>query len=366
MKKVLIGMILLFSQFAITAQDLDEKQKQLDEINQQINKQEELIQLTEEQKRQKQQDLQNTEKKKKESESKVKKLLSTEKQHKKTLDSTLEEIKSTSSYLQDLLNLCETEVNNLVLAHYQSQLFPEKKLECKFLASMVDMTSRKIFKVDSEWNSLQKKKKSANKQYENIIWSRIVADKKRKEYSNAIASIQTNIQQLDKERAKALTRKNELEQNAIALDNLIKKLQTEIIEEDFSYKFSTAKLIWPVKGKVFKPFGEQYNAEYKVSTMNDGIDISVETGSDIRCVEDGEVAFAEWYNGAGKLIIIDHKNGFHTLYSHIGTLLVSKGDQVNKNQVIALSGQTGSAQIPSMHFEIRRRGVPVDPMQYLE
>lgn len=353
-------------QFAFAAQDLDEKQKQLEEINEQINKQEEFIQLTEEQKRQKQQDLHNTEKKKKESESKVQKLRSTEKQHKKKLDTTLEEIKSTSSYLQELLNLCETEVNNLVLAHYQSQLFPQKKLECKLLASMVDMTSRKIFKVDSEWYSLQKKKKSANKEYENIIWSRIVADKKRKEYSNEIASIQTNIQQLDQDKAKALARKKELEQNAIALDNLIKKLQTEIIEEDFSYVFPTAKLIWPVQGKIFKPYGEQYNAEYKVSTMNDGIDISAETGSNIVSVEDGEVAFAEWYNGAGKLIIIDHKNGFHTLYSHIGTLRVSKGDKVKKNQVIALSGQTGSAQIPSLHFEIRRRGVPVDPIQYLE
>lgn len=356
----------MLTQFAVIAQDLDEKQKQLEEINEQINKQEELIQLTEEQKRQKQKDLQSTEKKKKESESKVKKLLSTEKEHKKKLDSTIQEIKSTSTYLQELLNLCETEVNNLVLVHYQSQLFPEKKLECKFLASLVDITSRKIFKVDSEWFSLQKKKKSANKEYENIIWSRIVADKKRKEYSNEISSIQTNIEQLEKNRNKALTRKKELEQNAIALDNLIKKLQTEIIEEDFSYEFSTAKLIWPVQGKILKPFGEQYNAEYKVSTMNDGIDISVETGHNIHCVEDGEVAFAQWYNGAGKLIIIDHKNGFHTLYSHIGTLLVSKGDQVTKNQIIAFSGQTGSAQVPSLHFEIRKRGVPVDPLQFLE
>lgn len=366
MRRLLIGLILVILQLTIFAQDLDEKQQQLKKINEQISKQEELIQLTEEQKLQKQNDLKKTEKKKVETEKKVKSLLSTENEHKKKLNSTMKEIKSTTNHLQELLNLCETEVNNLVLAHYQKQLFTEKELECKLLANLVKHTSEEIFQVDSKWGSLQKKKYHTNKEYENVIWSRIVADRKRKEYSNKIASIQNNIQKLEQEKQRALARKKELEQNAIALDKLIKKLQIEIIEDDYSYQFSTSKLIWPLRGEIIRPYGEQYNAQYKVSTRNDGIDIAVPAGSEVVSVEDGEIAFAEWYNGAGKLIIIDHKNGFYTLYSHVGSLLVSKGDKVKKNQKIALSGQTGSAQVPSLHFEIRKRGIPVDPMQYLE
>jgi len=153
---------------------------------------------------------------------------------------------------------------------------------------------------------------------------------------------------------------------AEALDELITKLQTEVITEEFSYKFSTDKLIWPVKGKILRPFGEQKSTEYKVSTINNGIDIKAVEGTSVKAVDDGVVAFAEWYNGAGKLVIVDHQNGYFTLYSHNSSLLVSRGEDVVKGQPIAFTGKTGSVQEPSLHFEIRRRGVPVNPMDFLE
>ncbi len=366
MKKIWFGLLTICLCQQMVAQDLSGKKKQLEELNEEISKQEEFIQLTEEEQRRKQQDLLQTERQKAQTDKKVKNLLSSEKETKKKLDFTIKELKSTSSYLEDLVDLCQNELNSLVLAHYQSEIFPEKKLECRFLANMVEMTTQKIYEFDSKKHSLEKKKASENKQYEDVIWSRIVADKKRKEYAQTIVSIQSNIEELEQERAEALARKKELEENALALDQLIKRLQTEIIEQDFSYEFSTAKLVWPLQGSIIKPYGEQYNAQYKVSTINKGIDIAVPEGTAVMAVEGGEVAFAEWYNGAGKLIIIDHKNGYHTLYSHNSALLVSKGDKVFKNQEIALSGKTGSAKVPSLHFEIRRRGAPVDPMEYLE
>ncbi len=366
MRKILFLLMAISLMFPLFAQSLDEKKKQLDELNEQISREQELIRSKEEQKKKKQQDLQNTEKKKTETENKVKKLRSSEQESKQKLDSTIQELKSTSSYLENLTELCQEEVNTLVLAHYQSEIWTEKRFDCKLLASLVEMTSEKIGQIDGKKNSLEKKKASENKQYENVIWSRIVADKKRKEYTSEIASLQTNIQKLERERKQALDRKKELEANAAALDQLIKKLQVEVVKEDFSYEFSTSRLIWPLKGKIIKPFGEQYNEQYKVTTRNDGIDIAAVEGTEVACVEDGVVAFAEWYNGAGKLVIIDHQNGFFTLYSHNSTLLVSKGEAVKKQQPIALSGKTGSAEIPCLHFEIRKRGNPVDPRKYLE
>jgi len=115
-----------------------------------------------------------------------------------------------------------------------------------------------------------------------------------------------------------------------------------------------------------KQYGEQKSDQYRVSLLNNGIDIGLAVGSEIMAVDAGVIAFAEWYNGAGKLIVIDHQNGFHSLYSHNSKLLVSKGDVISRNQIIALSGMTGSAEVPSVHFELRKRGAPVDPMDYLE
>ncbi|MDO9576853.1 MAG: peptidoglycan DD-metalloendopeptidase family protein [Candidatus Cloacimonadales bacterium] len=366
MKKFWTGLIIVLISFQLSSQDLNEKKKQLEKLNEKISQEQELIRQKEEEKKQTEKDLQLKEQQKKEAEKKVRNLQKSEKSTKNVLDGTIEELRSTASFLQDLTNLCEKEVNNLVIAHYQSEIFPEKKLECRFLASLVAQTTNEINEISGKKQSLESKQKKVNRDYEDLVWTRIVTNKKSKEYKNEISSLQTNISQIDKDKAAALARKNQLEEDAAALDELITKLQTEILNEDFSYQFSTAKLIWPVKGKILRPFGEQHSAEYKVSTINNGIDISVAEGTSVQAVDDGVVAFAEWYNGAGKLVIIDHKNGFYTLYSHNNSLLVSKGESVKKNQVIAYTGKTGSVEEPCLHFEIRKRGNPVDPMDWLE
>lgn len=366
MKKFLAGLIIVLVCFQLPSQDLDEKKKQLEKLNEKISQEQELIRFKEEQKKLTEQSLQQKEKQKKEAEKKVQNLKISEKSTKNVLDGTINELKSTSEFLRELTNLCEKEINNLIIAHYQSELFPEKKLECRFLASLVAQTTNEINTISGDKQSLESKQKKVNREYEDLVWTRIVTDKKSKEYKNEISSLQTNISQIDKDKAAALARKKQLEEDAVALDELITRLQTEIINEDFSYQFSTTKLIWPVKGKVLRPFGEQKSAEYKVSTLNNGIDIEAAEGTSVRVVDDGIVAYAEWYNGAGKLVIIDHKNGFFTLYSHNSSLLVSRGEKVKKSQIIAYTGKTGSVEEPCLHFEIRRRGNPVDPLDWLE
>ena len=231
---------------------------------------------------------------------------------------------------------------------------------------MILQTADQINTTQGEKSTLEKNKKKENKEYEDLIWTRIVTNKKSKKYSGQIGSLQKDISKYEKERKAAMERKKQLETEAAALDELITKLQAEILEDHFTYKFSTPKLIWPLKGEIIRDFGEHKSKEYKVSTINNGIDISAEEGTSVVAIEEGIVAFAEWYNGAGKLVIIDHRNGFYSLYSHNSSLLVSKGDSVTRNQLIALSGKTGSTEQPCLHFELRKRGTPVNPLDYLE
>jgi len=91
----------------------------------------------------------------------------------------------------------------------------------------------------------------------------------------------------------------------------------------------------------------------------------VNENSSIKAFADGEVAFAGLFVGSGNMIIIDHKNGFHSIYSFNNTLLVIKGEYVQKGQVIALSGMTGAASEPSLRFELRRNRVAVNPVEYV-
>jgi septal ring factor EnvC (AmiA/AmiB activator) len=366
MKKMVFIAVASMFFYSGFSQNLDEKIKQLEELNERISQTEELINQAAAEKEKKQSELKQTEKRKQDSESTVKKLISNEKTRKIELDKTISDLKMTAVQLDNLILLFQKEMENLTHAHYESEVYPSKKQDCRYLAHLADQTAQQISTYYHQKSNLEKKKNTEDKQYENLILTRIKADQDRKNYSQQVSSLKKNIQNLDKQREEALQRKKELEENAAALDELIKKLQIELADIEYSYEFSTPKLIWPARGPIIRKFGDQYNSEYKVSTRNNGIDIALPEGSDVIAVEKGVVAFAERYNAAGKMIIIDHQNGFFTLYSHNSLLLVAKGDNVEKNQKIAASGQTGSTEVPLLHFEIRRRGVPIDPMIYLE
>ena len=99
---------------------------------------------------------------------------------------------------------------------------------------------------------------------------------------------------------------------------------------------------------------------------NDGINIEVPVGSDIRAAQSGVVAYAgNELRGYGNLVLIRHDDGWMTAYAHNESLLVERGDVVQRGQVISRSGRTGRVSRPQAHFEIRRNGEPQDPLRLL-
>ncbi|MGG4603561.1 peptidoglycan DD-metalloendopeptidase family protein [Paenalcaligenes sp. Me131] len=121
---------------------------------------------------------------------------------------------------------------------------------------------------------------------------------------------------------------------------------------------SDANLIawaWPANGPVIQAF----------TTATKGIDLSGAIGDPIRAAADGKVMYAgNGVRGLGNLILLGHSNGFITAYAHNDKLSVKTGDEVKKGQTIASLGESDTTS-PRLHFEIRRRGTPVNPLAYL-
>jgi murein DD-endopeptidase MepM/ murein hydrolase activator NlpD len=118
---------------------------------------------------------------------------------------------------------------------------------------------------------------------------------------------------------------------------------------------------WPTRGRVINNFGAKVNG-----ATNDGIDLAVPEGTQVRAADDGVVAYAgNELKGYGNLVLVRHSNGFVTAYANASELLVKRNDQVHKGQIILKSGQTGNASAPQLHFEVRKNSSPVDPMQFL-
>jgi murein DD-endopeptidase MepM/ murein hydrolase activator NlpD len=118
---------------------------------------------------------------------------------------------------------------------------------------------------------------------------------------------------------------------------------------------------WPLRGRVVTNFGAK-----TAGGASDGIDLAVPEGTAVRAADDGVVAYAgNELKGYGNLVLVRHANGFVTAYANASEISVKRNDQVHRGQVIAKSGQTGTASTPQLHFEIRKNSAPVDPMQYL-
>ncbi|MCX7717995.1 MAG: M23 family metallopeptidase [Candidatus Sumerlaeaceae bacterium] len=100
--------------------------------------------------------------------------------------------------------------------------------------------------------------------------------------------------------------------------------------------------------------------------MHKGIDLSARTGTKIFAADSGRVTFSGWKGGYGYCVIIDHHNGYQTLYGHCSKLLVDVGDNVRRGEYIAAVGSTGASTGPHLHFEVHRNGTPVNPVQYFK
>jgi murein DD-endopeptidase MepM/ murein hydrolase activator NlpD len=124
---------------------------------------------------------------------------------------------------------------------------------------------------------------------------------------------------------------------------------------------SLPKFRWPANGRVIASFGPTTNGQ-----QNDGINIAVPENTPIKAAEDGVVAYAgNELKGYGNLVLVRHPNGYVTAYAHAKELLVKRGDQVKRGQVIARSGQSGNVNAPQLHFEIRKGASPLDPTKFL-
>jgi septal ring factor EnvC (AmiA/AmiB activator) len=158
-----------------------------------------------------------------------------------------------------------------------------------------------------------------------------------------------------------------LEDEATQLQNLIKSIQ-EIFDEAPEVEISRqafarlkGKLAWPVDGKVQRLFGRNK----ALSNLRwQGVIIEAKSGSQVKAISHGRVAFADWLRGLGNLIIIDHGNSYLSLYGHNESLFKGAGEWVEAGEVISSIGSSGGQKTPGLYFEIRKKGKPQNPTSW--
>jgi len=126
-----------------------------------------------------------------------------------------------------------------------------------------------------------------------------------------------------------------------------------------------SRFIWPLEGEVVSTFGWRDHPVQNFWHHHDGIDLDVPEGTIVHAAAGGEVIYYGEQQGYGNVLIIEHADGYITMYGHLSSALVAAGRYVEMGQEIALSGNTGISSGPHLHFEVRNGEFPIDPLRYL-
>ncbi|TMO22141.1 peptidoglycan DD-metalloendopeptidase family protein [Pseudoalteromonas sp. S4741] len=173
---------------------------------------------------------------------------------------------------------------------------------------------------------------------------------------------QASLKNLKKQLNKTKNSISYLEENEQTLIATIKELEEEKTTkiELLGLNKNKGRLSWPSKGKLTHKFGQRKHGGINWK----GVLISAAEGTSVNSIHNGQVVFADWLKGYGWVIVVDHGEGFMSLYGHAQTLLKDVGDMVREGESVALVGQSGGQADSGLYFEIRHKGRAVNPIKW--
>ncbi len=151
-----------------------------------------------------------------------------------------------------------------------------------------------------------------------------------------------------------------------------KRLETHINTMESNYEKSTVtkragtghfKL--PITARMSCPFGWRVHPIFRTRKFHTGVDLAGKNKTPVHAADNGHVLFTGWYGGYGKVVIISHGNELSTLYAHMSQVAVSAGENVNQGDIVGYEGSTGFSTGPHVHFEVRVKGKPNNPLNYV-
>jgi len=193
---------------------------------------------------------------------------------------------------------------------------------------------------------------------------------KRRELETEARKNATMVQEIRRNRGTYQQALKELAESAEELQ----KLMVKIINQEWVLPASwvplterRGRLAWPLEGRIVTAFGTERHPDFNTVVMNKGVEIApVQGRSLILAVHPGKVVYADYFQGYGNLLIIDHGLTYYTLYGHCSEFLAAVGDMVRAGQPVAVVGDTGSLKGECLYFEIRYKTRALDPLQWLK
>lgn len=170
---------------------------------------------------------------------------------------------------------------------------------------------------------------------------------------------------INNDRKKYLQLLDELKSEASRINEIISGQPAKRPMKTLNLKRLKGRLRWPLRGKIVSSFGKKRSTRFNTYIIDNGIKIKPSGSANVRSVLDGEVVFADYFKGYGKVVIVQHSKHFFSVYGHCDKIFKKKGENVDEGELISTAGDSGSATGRVLYFEIRAQKNAVNPTQWL-
>ena len=229
--------------------------------------------------------------------------------------------------------------------------------DCLIISDLAEKKNH-LCRLLDQLNPEKNKKEQLNKKYQAAV-AKLAKEKKQR---------QKLLAEIKQKKTNRLATIKYLKAASVKMDKTINALRrgsTPEPEDINTFSAYQGLLKMPVNGNVISKYGKYVEPHSGASNFRNGIEIQSRPGTPIRAVFSGQTIFSSWLKGYGNVIIIAHGKNYHTVYAHAEELFRLKGEKVEAGEVIATVGDTGAMNGPTLYFEIRHQGNPVDPLEWI-
>jgi len=260
----------------------------------------------------------------------------------------------TVRYLQDI-----SSHDYQMIQRFKSELqvLTEKESVLKKLSAELKSEEKKLSRLEDSLKDKKKERETllVNVRKEKGVYENMIRDLK--ESSSRLTSIIQESERRERELRKKKVPKTK--------PGTKEKQKEEEPLEDSEFLRMKGKLPWPVQGSVALQYGTQVDPLFNLPVFRSGIHIKAGAGTPVRAVHDGKVVFADDFKGYGQLVIVNHGGGYHSLYGNLAKIFLKNGAIIKDNQPVGEVGESGTLGTTGLYFEVRYRGKPLDPQQWL-
>jgi septal ring factor EnvC (AmiA/AmiB activator) len=235
----------------------------------------------------------------------------------------------------------------------------------KYVSLLAYHDSKIVNKYSDDLKKINSKKKNLKGLYDNLKVSKKNTLKKKNALQADRSKKDDLLAVVRSERSAHEERIRELKESSRKLQSLVRDLNGNKIPKSIvgdGFKSLEGNLSWPVNGDLLIPDGKSY----KFPLVKDGIEITAKPDEIVKAVAGGRVVYANFFKGYGNLIIIDHGSGYHSLYGNLTGFTIASGELLIEGMEVAKVNKSDNSDGHTLYFEIRHRGRPVDPVNWLK